>query len=176
MVGLISSSLLAATTFKIDPVHTSLMFKISHLGTSNVWGRINDAEGTITVDDDGLPSFSVEVKATNIDTANAMRDKDLRSPNYFDVKKYATLSFKSTSTKKIDDKTFEVVGDFTLMGKTKSITVTLTKVGEADTQMGHRMGFDTSFTIKRSDYGMDKMVGPIGDEVTIYVSLDSVRQ
>jgi polyisoprenoid-binding protein YceI len=174
-LALAASSALAATTYKVDPVHSQLLFKVNHLGVSNNWGSITAPQGSIVVGDDGAPTaVSVEVKAANVDTHNDKRDNHLKGPDFFDVKQFPTLSFKSTSIKKTGDNTFEVVGNFTLKGVTKPITVTLTKVGEAQTGMGRRSGYDTSFTIKRSEYGMAGLVGPVGDEVTIFVSLEGV--
>jgi polyisoprenoid-binding protein YceI len=168
---------LAATNFKVDPIHTSLVFKIQHLGVSHSWGRINAPTGTVVVGDDGVPSINIEARAENVDTNNDQRDTHLKGPDFFDAKQFDTLSFKSTGGKKVDDGTFEVTGDFTLKGVTKPLTVTLKKVGEADTKVaGYRAGYDTSFTIKRSDYNMATMVGPVGDEVTIWVSIEGIRE
>ncbi len=175
-LSFIATPLLAATTYNVDPVHSSLVFKIKHLNVSHVWGRIEDPKGSIVIGDDGLPSITVEVESDEIDTANDKRDEHLEGPDFFDAKQFPKITFKSTSAKKVDDNNFEVVGDFTLKGVTKSITVNLAKVGEADTPMGKRTGYDTSFTIKRSDYNMGGMMGPVGDEVTIFVSLEGVVQ
>ena len=78
--------------------------------------------------------------------------------------------------KKSSDDTFEVTGDLTLHGVTKPITVTITKVGEADTQMGHRTGWETNFSVKRSEFGMNGMVGPVGDDVQVWVNIEAVKQ
>lgn len=176
-LGLASSVAMAATNYKLDPVHTSLVFRIQHMGVSNTWGVIDGPTGTLTVGDDGLPSLTVEAKAEKVDTNNEKRDAHLKGPDFFDAKQFPDLSFKSTSAKKIDDTTVEVTGDFTLKGVTKPLTVTLKKIGEADTKMaGYRIGYDTSFTIKRSEYNMAGMVGPVGDEVTIFVSIEGIRE
>jgi polyisoprenoid-binding protein YceI len=176
-LGFASSAALAATNYKVDPVHSQLVFRVSHLGVSNQWGQIDGPTGTLVVGDDGLPAITVEAKSEKVDTNNEKRDTHLKGPDFFDVKQFPDLSFKSTSAKKIDDTTFEVAGDFTLKGVTKPITVTVKKIGEADTKMaGYRTGYDTSFTIKRSDYNMPGMVGPVGDEVTIFVSIEAIRE
>jgi polyisoprenoid-binding protein YceI len=174
---LASSVALAATTYTVDPVHSQLVFKIGHLGVSNQWGQIVGPTGTVTVDDEGVPSFAVEVKAVNVETNNDKRDDHLKSADFFDVKQFPTLSFKSTSGKKIDDTTFEITGDFTIKDVTKPLTVTMKKVGEADTKMaGYRAGYETSFKIKRSEYNMPTMIGPVGDEVTIHVAIEAVKE
>ncbi len=176
-LGLATSVAMSATNYKLDPVHTSLVFRVGHMGVSHSWGVIDSPTGTLTVGDDGLPSITIDAKAEKVDTNNEKRDAHLKGPDFFDAKQFPDLSFKSTSAKKIDDTTVEVTGDFTLKGVTKPLTVTLKKVGEADTKMaGYRIGYDTSFTIKRSDYGMTGMVGPVGDDVTIWVSLEGIRE
>jgi polyisoprenoid-binding protein YceI len=175
-LGFASSLAMAAGTYTVDPIHSNLVFKVNHLGVSNNWGRVNNPTGTITVGDDGLPSIVVEAKTADVDTDNAQRDDHLRGPDWFDAKQFPTMSFKSTSAKKVDDATFEVVGDFTLKGVTKPITVQLKKVGEAKDPWGkNRTGYETSFTIKRSDYGVAAMPGGIGEEVTIWVNLEGVQ-
>lgn len=176
-LAMASSSALAATTYNVDPVHSALLYKVKHLDVSHSWGRIDEPKGSIVIGDDGSPtSVSVEVEAAKVDTDSDKRDDHLRGPDFFDAKQFPTLSFKSTSIKKTGENTFEVVGDFSLKGVTKSITITVNKVGQADTRMGRRAGFDTSFTIKRSEYNMGGMVGPVGDDVTIFVSVEGVAE
>ena len=166
----------AADNYKVDPVHSTIVFRIKHFNVSWFYGRINAPEGTV-VDDPADPSktsFDVQLKIANLDTANQKRDADLKGPDFFSAKEFPTLSFKSTSVKKAGDK-LEVTGDMTLHGQTKSITVTLERVGAADTKMGSRVGYAGEFTIKRSDFGMSKMTDMLGDEVTIMLGLESVK-
>jgi polyisoprenoid-binding protein YceI len=165
-----------ADNYKVDPVHSSIVFRIKHFNVSWFYGRINAPEGTV-VDDAGDPtksSFDVQLKVANIDTGNPKRDEHLKSPDFFSAKEFPTLSFKSTSVKKAGDK-LEVSGDLTIHGQTKPITVTLERVGAADTKMGSRVGYAGEFTIKRSDFGMSKMTDMLGDEVTIMLGLESVK-
>jgi polyisoprenoid-binding protein YceI len=174
-LGLTASSY--AANYKIDPVHSMVAFKVNHMGVSNVLGRFGGPEGTFTTDD-GKESFNATVKTDTIDTANAQRDKHLKSADFFNAQQYPTVTFKSTGVKKTGDNTYEVAGDLTLHGVTKSITVTLNKIGEKSlgAPMGDRAGFDGTFTIKRSDYGMNFMLQGVGDEVTLFVNLEGVKQ
>lgn len=167
-----------ADTYKVDPVHSSVIFKISHLNVSPFYGRFNNPTGTITIDaaDDSKSAVEISVKADDVDTGNAKRDEHLRNPDFFNSKQFPVISFKSTSVKKVDDKTFEVAGDLTLHGVTKPITITLNKTGEAQTRAGYRTGYETSFTIKRSDYGIKFNPEALGDEVTITAGLAGVKQ
>jgi polyisoprenoid-binding protein YceI len=164
-----------AQSLKVDPVHSTIIFRISHLNAGVVYGRFNDPTGTITLGDN--PSLNVEVKTDNIDTHNQKRDDHLRSPDFFNNKEFPTISFKSTSFKSSGENKYEVTGDLTLHGVTKPVTVTLEKLGTGkDPSGGTRVGFETIFTIKRSDFGMNFMPGGVGDEVKLMVALETVQQ
>jgi polyisoprenoid-binding protein YceI len=99
-----------ADIYRIDPVHTSITFKVKHLGISNVHGRFNNVSGTLIFDPNSPASSSIEiqVKTESIDTTNSKRDDDLRSSNFFDAPKYPIIKFKSTSVKKVDSDNYEV--------------------------------------------------------------------
>jgi len=171
------TALLAADSYKIDPVHSMVIFQIGHFGVSNVFGRFNNPTGTFVMDDDAANmSFQASVETDKVDTANAQRDAHLKSDSFFSAKQFPDITFKSTSIKKTGDKTYDVTGDLTLHGVTKSITVPLNLIGAAKTQAGDRAGFGGTFSIKRSDYGMTFMVGPVGDDVTLWVNLEGVKQ
>ena len=168
-----------ADTYRVDPVHTSIVFRIGHLEVSSVYGRFNGASGTIDYDPAApeKAKFDVQAETKNVDTNVPQRDNDLRSPNFFDAEKFPTIQFKSTSVKAAGDKTLEVTGDLTLHGVTRPITVTMTFGGVATTpKMGVRGGFATEFTIKRSDFGMNNMIPMVGDEVKLMVALEGVKQ
>ncbi len=174
IVGL-GLSAVSADTFKLDPVHSMVIFKIKHMDVSYVYGRFNEPTGTFTTDD-GKEAFDVTIKTANVDTDSKQRDTHLKSDAFFNAKQYPEITFKSTDVKKTGDNSYDVTGDLSLHGTTKSITVTLNKVGEAQTQMGHRAGFEGTFSLKRSDYGMNGMVGPVGDDVTLMISFEGAAQ
>jgi polyisoprenoid-binding protein YceI len=169
----------AADNYKVDPVHSSVIFRIQHAGVSYFYGRFNEKEGTITVDeaDPTKDSFDVSIKVDSFDSANPARDKHVKSADFFSAQEFPTIQFKSKSVKPAGDKKFDVTGDLTLHGTTKEITVTLEQTGNADVpRMGHRIGFEGSFTIKRSDYGMNKMLDLLGDEIKLMISLEAQKQ
>jgi polyisoprenoid-binding protein YceI len=168
----------AQTRFKVDPVHSFVVFKVGHLGVSNAWGRFSDPQGAIVWDENDPSKGKIEVtlQADKIDTGNPKRDQHLKSPDFFNAKQFPTLTFKSNAITKKTEGEYEVSGDFTVHGVTRPMTVTVKKVGEADTQMGHRAGWETSFTVKRSDFGMNFMPGGIGDEVMLHVAIEGVRE
>jgi polyisoprenoid-binding protein YceI len=168
----------AADNWTLDAVHSSVSFKIQHLGISQVHGRFNSVSGAFVIDkaDPGKSSFEVSIKAESVDTANENRDKHLRSPDFFDAKQFATITFKSTSVKPVKDG-FEVEGDFTMHGKTKKIKVTLAGGKEVEAMGAKHIGFTSDFTLKRSDFGMvDKTPGALGDEVYVSIGLEGSRK
>ena len=168
----------AADTYTIDPVHTTIIFRINHLGSSWTYGRFDKVDGTFTVDP-ANPSdvkFDLSAKTESVDTNSDQRDTHLKSPDFFAAKEFPEITFKSTDVKSTGDKKYDVTGDLTLHGVTKSITVPMEFVGTSDSkQMGSRAGYEAHFSVKRSDYGMDKMVGMVGDEVYLTVSMEGKK-
>lgn len=169
----------AADTYQIDPVHSSILFKIRHLNVADFYGRFNDASGTVTFDKENpeKSSIALEVKVESLDTHNDKRNQHLKSPDFFNAKQFPVISFKSTKVEKGGADTYKVTGDFTLHGVTKPVTVEFKKVGEGKGMQGeYRAGGGTEFTLKRSDYGMNFMAGALGDEVTVILSLEGVKK
>jgi polyisoprenoid-binding protein YceI len=166
-----------AETFKVDPTHSSIIFKSKHLDTAYVFGRFNDFSGTAVVDPDpSKMSFEYTAKVESIDTGNKKRDDHLRSPDFFSAKEFPQISFKSTSVKSAGEDKYEVTGDMTLHGVTKPITVTVEKVGQtSNPQFGERVGYLSNFTVKRSDFGMTGMQQSIGDEVELVASFEMMK-
>jgi polyisoprenoid-binding protein YceI len=176
---LLAASPVRAENYKVDPVHSSIVFRSKHFNLGYIHGRFNEFSGSFRLDDKNVSESSIEmeVKAGSIDTNNAKRDGHLKSPDFFNVKQFPTITFKSSKFKKIDDQNFEVTGDLTLHGETKPVTVKLEKVGSGKDPMGGvRTGLETTFTIKRSDFGMKFMLEGIGDEVRITVAVEGVRE
>jgi polyisoprenoid-binding protein YceI len=179
IVGLLFalSTIASAATYKVDPVHSFVHFRIKHMNAGHVWGRFNDPNGTITIDDadPSKSSFTLELQTQKIDTGNQQRDNHLKSPDFFNAKQFATISFKSTQVKK-SEAAYEVTGDLTLHGVTKPVTFTIAHTGTANSRGKEIVGFETTVEIKRSEFGMTNMIGPAGDEVRLYISLEAVKQ
>ena len=177
--ALSSTTAHAADTYAVDPVHTAALFKVKHVGVSYTYGRFNDVSGTVVFDaaNPAASKVDITIQAGSVDTFNQKRDAHLANPDFFDAKQFPALKFVSTSFKKIDDSTFDVTGDFTLHGTTKPITIKVAKIGEGkDPWGGYRIGFETTFTIKRSDYGMSKMMEAVGDEVAITFATEAIKK
>ncbi|MBA3708497.1 MAG: YceI family protein [Planctomycetes bacterium] len=175
---LVAASVHAEDTFAIDPVHSTALFRINHMGVSNFYGRFDDLSGTIAYNpaDIGKTSISYSIKADSVDTHFEKRDQHLKGPDFFDAKKFDSITFKSTAVKAVDDKTMEVTGNLTLHGVTKPLTVKVVHVGDGKGQAGEqRIGFETTFDIKRSDFGMTFMPDMLGDEVSIILSTEGKK-
>jgi|SRR5579864_3879922 len=169
--------------YKADPVHSKVGFSIRHL-VSDVDGRFKDFDGSIKYDSQHPADSSVQftVQAASIDTGSDGRDKDLRSPNFFDVAKFPTLSFTSTKVAPKGNNAFDVTGSLTIHGVTKTVTIPAKFRGEAKSPMGVRAGFESSFTINRLDYGVtwNRAIeggGTIlGDDVEVAIRIEAVKQ
>ena len=178
LIGAFVLSANAADTFKVDPVHSFVLFSVQHLGVANTYGRFNDISGTVVFDRDNPSKSSVElsVPVESLDTHNAKREQSLKSPDFFDAKQFPTLTFKSTKVEGSGDM-LKVSGDLTIHGVTKPLTVDFKKGGEGKGVFGEmRGGGETRFTIKRSDFGMNFEQGEIGDEVTVILSVEGVKK
>jgi len=168
----------ATDTYKIDKGHSALNFKIKHLGVSYTYGRFNDFTGFFKFDKDNPSACAIEIDVTtdSIDSNDEGRDKHLRSPEYFDCEKYPSMTFKSTKVEKVDEKTYRVTGDITILAVTKSVTMRMEKIGEGKDPWGnYRMGFDGSLVIKRSEFGMKTMLPMIGDEVYLTLGVEGIK-
>ena len=170
------SNIAAKETFNIDSVHSTAIFRVQHLGAGNFYGRFNELEGTIDWDAEAGPSFDVSIKIESVDSGNEALDKHLKNADFFDAKQFPTMTFKSTGAKEMGDN-WKVMGEMTMHGVTKAVEVDMEFVGRADVGRGDRVGFETTFTVKRSDFGMNWGVenGALGDATKIIVSLEGIK-
>jgi polyisoprenoid-binding protein YceI len=146
-----------AENYVFDRAHSYIGFAVTHLGLSRVKGNFSDFNGTINYDPANPAKSAVEVtiQAASIDTKAEGRDKHLKSPDFFAVDSFPTLTFKSTAITPKTDKSFEVTGDLTMRGVTKPVTLTVEMVGAMDDpMMGKRLGFAASGKINRQDFGV----------------------
>jgi len=178
VIGIVAAPVRAAD-YTVDDSHSSVTFKISHLGISEVHGRFDDMAGTFEIDKDdpGKCSFTLTVKTESVDTNNKKRDDHLRSPDFFNVKQFPAITFKSTKVALAKDKSYVVTGDLTMHGETKPISFNLKGGKEVEFPKGtKRIGFTTELTLKRSEFGMDKMAPAIGDDVQISIGLEGMTK
>ena len=167
-------------TYKVDGVHSSIIFRIDHMGIAPFYGAFTDVSGTYQYDPDHpeRSSFNIVVKTDSVDTRNENRDNHLKSPDFFNAVEYPEITFKSTKVLPAGKNKLKVTGDLTLHGQTQPVEVDMTLVGRSETKQGFKSGFDVTFAFKRSDFGMDTYVaeGGLGDEVKLMIGLEGARQ
>lgn len=166
--------------WEIDSGHASVVFKINHLGFSNVYGTVGGVEGKLVLDEAKPEASSFDIKApvAKISTGNQKRDDHLRSPDFFNAKQFPYITLKSKSVKKNGEK-YDVQADLTLHGVTKPVAFTFTRSKTAKDPWGNmRTGGDTTLKIKRTDYGMNFMSKPgeVGSDVELLISLEAVQK
>jgi polyisoprenoid-binding protein YceI len=167
-----------SSTWTIDKNHAQADFQIKHLGVSTVRGSIGNITGSVVWDEKDLSKASVNatIDATTVNTSNEARDKHLKSPDFFNVEKFPTITFKSTSVTRADGK-LQVIGDLTLAGVTKSVTLDVD--GPSAPVKGPRGGLVTGFSatglIKRSDFnfGSKFPAAMLGDDVKFTIDLEA---
>jgi polyisoprenoid-binding protein YceI len=170
-----ATGVFAQTTYKVDKNHSKLGFAISHMMISEVEGQFNSFDATIVSSKDDFSDANVELTAdvNSINTNSERRDGHLKSADFFDAAKYPTITFKSTSFTKTGDKTYKLVGDLTMHGVTKSITLDATLTGTASGRDGKKIvAFKTTGTINRIDFGIGKSGPSTGDEVTLAAKME----
>jgi polyisoprenoid-binding protein YceI len=168
----------AADVYTYDQVHSSVSFKARHLGLSWIHGRFDLVDGLFTIDreDPTKSTFTLTIEVASVDTANVKRDEHLLQADYFDAAKYPQIKFQSTAVKAIEGG-YEVTGDFTMHGVTKSITFKLMGGKEIEVKGTKRVGFSTETVLKRSDFGFDpSAIGAIGDEALILIDCEGMRK
>lgn len=171
----------STAVWRIDPAHSEVSFRIRHL-MSKVRGSFREFSGTITVDsgDWAHGAVDVTIQAASIFTNNDTRDDDLRSAHFFEVDKYPTLHFRSTSVD-VDGDHLKVHGDLTIRDVTKPVVLDAEFTGLMRTTAGDRIGFEASTTVNRNDWGVtwNRMVEGggllLGDDVKIELSVEAIR-
>jgi polyisoprenoid-binding protein YceI len=145
------------TTWKIDPAHSSAQFVVRHMMITNVRGGFSGVQGTVVYDPDDLGSSSVEVTIDKktLSTGDATRDTHVKSPDFLDVEKYPTITFKSKKITK-DGDGLKIIGDLTMHGVTKEVVLNVDgPTGEQKDPYGNtRVGASATTKIKRSDFGL----------------------
>ena len=170
-----------SSTWAIDTAHSQSDFQIRHLGVSNVRGAITGVKGTIVLDEKDITKSKVDatLDASTVNTGTDARDKHLKSPDFFDVAQFPTITFKSTSVTKVGDK-LQLVGDLTLHGVTKSVTLDVDGPSAPQKGQGGKTisGFSASGLIKRSDFGFGTKFAPpaLSDEVKFTIDLEIDKQ
>ena len=160
-------------------LHSSVVFRVKHMSTSHAWvGSSNMIAGSFTLDpaDPSKSKLAFTVKAASVDTNNSARDKHLQSPDFFNAVQYPDITFASKSVTKSSGG-YEVSGTITFHGVHQA---SLVRPRPDRQRQGHEgrtiAGVNATFTLKQSDFGITKMAAAIGDEVTVFVSIEGVKK
>jgi polyisoprenoid-binding protein YceI len=171
-------------TYTFDPAHSRIGFVARHAMVTKVRGSFNEFEGSARLDGDNPSNSSVEltIEVASVDTRNAQRDGHLRTNDFFDAPTFPQITFRSTSVKHVGEADFEVTGDLTIKGVTKSITLPLEYTGTATDPFGNqRVGFEGSVVVNRKDWGINwnaplEAGGVlVGDKVTLEFEISAIK-
>ena len=171
----------AADVYKIDPAHSQVGFAVAHMVINTVHGKFNDYTGTVELNNNALQSASGTIQAKSIDTGIERRDNHLRSADFFDAAKYPTITFQSKRAEKQGSETV-LVGDFTMHGVTKEISLPMAVKGPIKDPMGNtRIGLQAKTKLNRKDYGLKYNQAletgglVVGDEIEIEINAEAVK-
>lgn len=178
-IALFSSNAFAAD-YVIDTqgAHASINFKIMHAGFSWMTGRFNNFQGNFSYDKDNIAAsnVSVEIDAASVDTNHAKRDKHLRSEDFLEVEKFPKASFVSTKFIDKGNGKMDIVGDLTLHGVTKSITIDAERIAEGERKGKYLAGFAGTTELVLKDYNIKRSLGPASESVFMELHIEGIRQ
>jgi polyisoprenoid-binding protein YceI len=172
------------TTWKFDPAHTSVEFKVKHMMVTTVKGRFTEVEGTIfgELEDPALAEVDVQIEAASIDTRNEQRDAHLRSADFLDAEHFPTITFRSSRVERTGQDTFNVTGDLTIRGTTREVVLDTSVNGSGKTPYGTEVvGISAETSINRKDFGLNWNVALetggwlVGDTVKIDLEIEAVK-
>jgi polyisoprenoid-binding protein YceI len=175
----------ARSTWTIDAAHSLIEFSAKHMMFTTVKGRFTGVTGTITLDEADLSRSSVEVAidAASIVTGDEKRDAHLRSADFLDAETYPQLTFKSTRVERVSAERARVVGDLTIHGTTRQVTLDTALNGQGTNPWGMTVaGFTAETTINRKDFGLIWNVALetggvlVGETIKILLEVQAVRQ
>jgi polyisoprenoid-binding protein YceI len=166
-------------TWKIDPAHSAAQFAVRHLGISTVRGEFRKVSGGASYDpaDPSKTALEAAIDATTVDTRVDMRDNDLRSPNFLDVQKYPTITFKSKQTESAGPGKMKITGDLTIHGVTKEVVLDVAgpSAPVKDPRGNFHMGASATTKISRKDFGVNGAPSMAGDEISITIDAELIK-
>ncbi len=182
LTAFLASLALAGEKYTLDKAHSSAGFSVSHLVISKTKGNFNEIDGMFAVNEEDITKSSVEftIQTASIDTDNEKRDGHLKSPDFFDVAKYPTITFKSTSITKNDDG-YSITGNLTIKDVTKEVSFPFEFNGFAEFMGTKRFGAEASLVINRQDFHvewnktLDNGGLLVGNEVAITLLLEAIK-
>ena len=163
-------------TIAADPGHTKVTWSINHFGFSTYVGQFSQVSATLKLDPKALGATRLEatVQTASVGTFNAGLDNHLKTPDFLDVAKFPTATFKATSVKATGERTADINGDLTLHGVTKPVVIqaTFNRGGANPADKTYRLGFSGKTTIKRTEFGIKTYAPALGDEVTLQIDAE----
>ena len=167
-------------TWQLDPPHSAAQFSVRHMGISTIRGTFTKLSGTVQYDPNEVSktSMDITIDAASLDTRVNMRDNDLRSDHFFDVQKYPTITFKSKRVESAGTDKLRITGDLTIRGVTKQVVLDVDGPSKPikDPKGKVHMGASATAKINRMDFGVSADPGMIGDDVTIAIDVELVKQ
>lgn len=167
-----------AADYSVDDDHTFALFRVQHMGAGYTWGRFDAISGEVSYDpaNPAGNKVSITIQAASISTGVPKMEEHLKSNDFFDVKQFPTLTFASKSFTRQADGQYNVVGDLTMHGVTKAVTVPVVRTGMGKHLMNGKplVGFETTFEINRNDFGIKYGPGAVGDTVRITFALEAI--
>lgn len=174
----VTAPALAAESYSVDPRHTFPSFEVNHLGFSTQRGRFNKTSGKIVLDRQAKSgSVEIVIDAASVDSGLDKLEEHLRGEEFFNSEKFPTLGFKSRAVTFSGDKPASVEGDFTMLGVTRPLTLTITafNCGVHPINRKEVCGADAAATLKRSEFGMTKYVPGVSDEVKLFIQVEAFK-
>ncbi len=166
-------------TFAIEPNHTQVLFGISHLQFTTYYGNFSHVSGTLELStkDPAASKVEVQIPVNTVSTTSDKLNGILQTADWLDAARFPTMTFRSTQVTRTGPGTANVTGDLTLHGITKPMTLnaTFNAAGTSPGDQKYTIGFNASGVIKRSDFGIVKLLPYVGDDVTITISAAFVR-
>jgi polyisoprenoid-binding protein YceI len=178
LAGAIASLPAAAENFSLDVTHTFPSFEVSHLGFSIQRGRFNKTSGKIMLDAAAKQGTAdITIDTASVDTGYAKLEEHLRGEDFFNVAMYPTITFKSDKFTFEGDKVNSVSGNLTILGVTKPVTLTASYFNCADHPMAKKKacGGDFVTTVKRSEFGMKTFLPAVGDDITLRIQVEALK-
>lgn len=176
---------MAITTWKIDPMHSEVQFKVKHLMITNVTGSFSQFDSTVEAEDDDFSNAKISFEATidSISTGNEQRDGHLKSDDFFNAADFPKLTFEATGLKKVSDEKYILEGNLTIRNHTKAVSLEVENGGVVKDGYGQiKAGFEITGKINRKEFGLQwSSVTEAGgivvsDEVRIFANVQYVKQ
>jgi polyisoprenoid-binding protein YceI len=175
----LSPAAVNAGAYTVEPMHTRVLFAVSHMGFTTWYGEFTNVSGTLTLAPKAVATSTLDIKipTDTVSTSNTKLDGELKSPVWFDAAQFPTIEFKATHIVKTGRDTANITGDLTFHGVTKPVTLhaAFNGAGVNPLSKQYTVGFNATGEIKRSDFGVKTYVPLIGDEVTLTISAAFVQ-